>query len=550
MVGKESFIKLFDIADRKLTVKHPTTYSRMMNDTAQNVLSKVCQIIAIEKSQFLSVGVTTDLWTSRAGDSYISLTLSWINLKWEMLRFTPFVHPFPGRHTGNRISVELDDMFEELQFDATTDKVCVSDNAANMKVALKKSDHLREYFCNIHTLQLGIEDTFKNVDGMRSVLAKCKEIAKFCHQSTVAMDQLRDTAKRCGVSFKKPKNPNKTRWDSQYETMCSIHHLKAAIEDLETTETDWEVKALTRSEWKLLEGALKVLHPFKETTKVWQYEAIPTINLVIERIYHMEQNLIEFINNKNNDKFGITFAKELRRNLDKRFPSHGLHVFERRAANYLDPCLKGIHLRKFQQFEATKEDLENLYKRTEDDDLAVGAEENVDNNNAATEVVGDKELSPTSKLKFEFELPVAEEIENCKIRKEMLMFEKMEAASKEENVLGWWKSQEKHLPLLAKLARRILAIPASSGKSERVFSTGGNFVKEKRTRLNALKVQSLIIIKENRAHVDHYLSMINQDKFVAAEGENAFEKVKVKTIVGILNDDELSSDTEYYADDD
>ena len=31
---------------------------------------------------------------------------------------------------------------------------------------------------------------------------------------------------------------------------------------------------------------------------------------------------------------------------------------------------------------------------------------------------------------------------------------------------------------------------------------------------------------------------------------NAFEKVKVKTIVGIPNDDELSSDTEYYADDD
>ena len=73
---------------------------------------------------------------------------------------------------------------------------------------------------------------------------------------------------------------------------------------------------------------------------------------------------------------------------------------------------------------------------------------------------------------------------------------------------------------------------------------------EKRTRLNALKVQSLIIIKENSAHVEHYLSKINEDKFVAAKGENAFEKVKVKTVVGILDDDELSSDTEYYADED
>ena len=130
------------------------------------------------------------------------------------------------------------------------------------------------------------------------------------------------------------------------------------------------------------------------------------------------------------------------------------------------------------------------------------------------------------------------------------MFEKMEAASKEENVLGWWKSEEKHLPLLAKLARRILAIPASSGKSERVFSTGGNFVKEKRTRLNALKVQNLIIIKENSAHVEDYFSKVNQDKVVAATGGNAFVKVKVKTVLGILADDELFSDTEYYADED
>jgi len=150
-----------------------------------------------------------------------------------MLRFTPFVHPFPGRHTGDRISIELDTMLESLEFDDKTDKVCISDNAANMKVAIKRSQHLREYFCNIHTLQLSIVDTFKNIDGMQTVLSKCKEIAKYCHQSTVAVDQLKSASKGCDVSFKTPKNPNKTRWDSQYETMISIQYLRAPIEDLE-----------------------------------------------------------------------------------------------------------------------------------------------------------------------------------------------------------------------------------------------------------------------------------------------------------------------------
>ena len=112
VVGQDSFKKLFDIADKKLTIKHPTTYSRMVTDTSKNILTQVCQIIAREKSNILSVGITTDLWTSRGGDSYMSLTFSWIDPKRRLLCFTPLVHPFPGGHAGDRIWLELDDMVE------------------------------------------------------------------------------------------------------------------------------------------------------------------------------------------------------------------------------------------------------------------------------------------------------------------------------------------------------------------------------------------------------------------------------------------------------
>ena len=61
------------------------------------------------------------------------------------------------------------------------------------------------------------------------------------------------------------------------------------------------------------------------------------------------------------------------------------------------------------------------------------------------------------------------------------------------------------IPLLASLAKRILAIPASSSKSERVFSTGGNMVTAQRNRLSPKNVESLIVIKENMAMVDDFL---------------------------------------------
>ena len=551
VTGQDTFKKLFDIADKKLTVKHPTTYSRMVMDTAKTTLNQVCGIIAREKAHIPSVGITSDLWTSRGGDSYISLTLSWIDPKWRMQRFTPFVHPFPGRHTGVRISLELDDMMDDLNFDMNTDKVCVSDNASNMKVAMAQSYHLRDYFCDIHTLQLGIGDTFKNTEGMLTVLNKGKKIAKFCHQSTTAMEQLRASALRNNIAFRKPQNPGKTRWDSQLDNMKSVLHLKAAIEDLESREPEWEDKALSRSEWKLLEGAVKLLEPFKETTKVWQYESIPTINLVVDRIYCMEEELLEFIANRNNDKFGITFAKELKRNLEKRFPNHGLNVFERRAGNYLDPHFKGIHLRKFKKFDSTKDEIENRINAAQDDAIDEGVERNnnIQGNNSQ------ENMSPTAKLRLEFEGLEPNEREVSKVRAEMALFDKLEISPKEANVLSWWKDHEQTLPNLAQFARKVLAIPVSSGKSERVFSTGGNFVTAKRTRLNAQKVQALIVIKENRKQIQKYLRNLGIDEISTEDiTENrAFEQIRVVQQVFVgenESDTEPSSDDEYFMDED
>ena len=107
----------------------------------------------------------------------------------------------------------------------------------------------------------------------------------------------------------------------------------------------------------------------------------------------------------------------------------------------------------------------------------------------------------------------------------MVVFERIEIAPKTVDVLQWWKNHEKSLPLLSKFAKKVLALPASSGKSERVFSTGGNFVTAKGTRLNPSKVQSLIVLKENKKQVERYLHShgIEELPETATKGENAFE---------------------------
>ncbi|XP_061591545.1 E3 SUMO-protein ligase ZBED1-like [Cololabis saira] len=64
------------------------------------------------------------------------------------------------------------------------------------------------------------------------------------------------------------------------------------------------------------------------------------------------------------------------------------------------------------------------------------------------------------------------------------------------DVLQWWKDQV-DLPLLSKLARSYLSIPATSVPSERVFSTAGDIITAERSRLLPEHVDQLIFLKKN-----------------------------------------------------
>ena len=65
------------------------------------------------------------------------------------------------------------------------------------------------------------------------------------------------------------------------------------------------------------------------------------------------------------------------------------------------------------------------------------------------------------------------------------------------DILAYWKSQEKVLPLLSRFARRYFGIPVSSASSERLFSAAGNVITENRTLLSTERAEQLIYIHDN-----------------------------------------------------
>ena len=70
-------------------------------------------------------------------------------------------------------------------------------------------------------------------------------------------------------------------------------------------------------------------------------------------------------------------------------------------------------------------------------------------------------------------------------------------APRHSNPLHYWKEKKVTWPLLAHLARKYLAAPCITVPSERLFSTAGNIITDRRTRLDVEKVEMLLLLNKN-----------------------------------------------------
>ena len=64
--------------------------------------------------------------------------------------------------------------------------------------------------------------------------------------------------------------------------------------------------------------------------------------------------------------------------------------------------------------------------------------------------------------------------------------------------LAWWKVNEKDFIHVARAARIVLSIPASSALVKSIFSTARKIFRPERTRLTAEKFESMMFIKCNK----------------------------------------------------
>ena len=237
-----------------------------------------------------------------------------------------------------------------------------------------------------------MKDTFNNTPGMKAILQKTKKIAKFTHKSTVAAKELKREAQKQDIPFRKIANPPNTRWSGRLKNLSSVQHLQKPIMTLTSTRENWHKHNITPWEWKLISGAVALLEPVKDTVEALEGEKEPTMNRVIERLYSMHCMLDEFVADPSNS--GVGFGRELKRQIERRFPEKGTTKPLPCMANYLAPNLKGIHLEELNKLESTKDLIQQEW-----DKMQLGDESILSGTGEPEEEEVEMELSPTSKLR-------------------------------------------------------------------------------------------------------------------------------------------------------
>lgn len=72
-------------------------------------------------------------------------------------------------------------------------------------------------------------------------------------------------------------------------------------------------------------------------------------------------------------------------------------------------------------------------------------------------------------------------------------------------VLKWWGVNEGKFPILSKLARLVLAIPATSAVSESSFSTSGCVITPRRSKISPFNASQILFVHDNFEIVNKFL---------------------------------------------
>ena len=529
MVANAGFLAYSRALNPDYKVPCPTTVAKYVKALYNELKPKV-----MEEMSGQQVALTTDLWTSMATDSYITITCHFVSNSWEMRNLAVATRPFDTQHSGDNIRTILKAIADE--FEITCLAGVVTDNATNMVASMSTGElglHIR---CFAHTLQLAVNDGMKLPAISKATAAARRLVGHFNHsaQATKALKDAQlqqlgadDAGKEtCPLTLAQDVA---TRWNSTFLMMQRLLQLRvpvyAVIFGPHTKNSDRMSLDVSDSYWATMEAICPVLEPLAEATELLATESSPTLSSV----HVLLKSLWEALNSTPGEaKVASDLKNKIRDGLKKRFnltpdglPSDASLTTPAMMATALDPRYKTLRFlpqeKRTRVFEAVEALLDDRAETAEQEDLPVAV--------PALAVKQESYDSPSKKLLLSClagDVVDLTQGQDSSVSQEVRAYR--DAIVSAPNPLLWWKLHRNQFPNLAKLARKYLGIPATEVPSERAFSAAGQTITKLRASLDPETVDSILFIKKN--YDFSHFECVKADNNIATETQQGANTVQ------------------------
>lgn len=476
VVENEEFIKLIRMFDVDFVVPNRRAISNrisaMVEDNKVSVRSQLSSTPG-------NISLTTDAWSSRIYRGYIAVTAHWIDEYWSLRSVLLDFQRFPTPHTADATCTTIIDILENWHVAGKVQAI-TTDNAADV---ISGVNDVHKYLCTIHHLNVTLEDFHVRciahvvnlavkdaLEITHAKIAAVRNLVHACRCSIKRRDRFEEIKKSVGsIEVSLPTLDVQTRWSSTFimvknarkarlvlNTMCDR---MPELKPYKVSDTDWEH---TGEVCSFLETAAAITTNQSGRSYVTLSLSYMAFKLLMKKCRSAVQDnsLLKPIAEKMLEKLKIyeplvcSSISSLSKTLDPRFGN--------------DVITDGDLLRQY---------LGTLPPSTEVDSESLNTEEGspsflqelFDSNSIDRSYGGNDEVSRFIRATA--------------------------SGDRHINPLDWWKTNESRFPNIAKLARNVFAIQATSVASESIFSEAGNLVDDHRCRLSDDSIRSTLLLK-------------------------------------------------------
>uniref|UniRef100_A0AAZ1Y5E7 BED-type domain-containing protein n=1 Tax=Oreochromis aureus TaxID=47969 RepID=A0AAZ1Y5E7_OREAU len=398
-----------------------------------------------------TVALTCDAWTSRATESYVTVTAHHITDQWNLQSHVLQTRAMHDSHTGEHIAALLTDAVAEWGLNAK-DLVVVTDNAPNMALAARLAG-MTHIQCFAHSLNLASQKALK-IQSVVRLLGRIRRVTAFFRRSTTASNQLKQRQCLLQLPAHRLITDIITRWNSSYDMIERFLEQQpaicAALLSAEVRKSEKEIFTLSESDITCAEEVVRALKPMKDTTLVMSEESMPTLSVIAP----LHAKLVIGAQESVDDTPTVRDIKTaIAEDLGKRYVNERETLW---MASTVDPRFKDL---PFLSEAETSETYSRLLDTGDCDKEGNKSTFASTSDNTAPKSEHDVAAAEIKRYRDETPLPLT------------------------GNPLSWWKDHEQEYPQLSKVARSFL-----------FFSSAGDRVNAQRSVLRADHVDQLVFL--------------------------------------------------------